>query len=287
MKILITGSNGQLGSKIKDISSDYQEFKFIFTDLNDLDITNFDLLFEFFKKEKPKILINCAAYTAVDKAEDDYENAYKINSLGPKNLAKVCSIFITKFIHISTDYVFDGEKREHAYLESDQTFPQSVYGKTKLEGENLVFENLANAIILRTAWLYSEYGVNFVKTMLRLSKERTDLSVVNDQIGSPTYAGDLAKAILEISKQYFISNYWKSGVYHYSNLGKCTWYEFAKEIFKIKNIDIVVKPVLSQDFPSKVKRPNYSVLDKTKIISTYKINIPNWQDSLNLVLEKI
>jgi dTDP-4-dehydrorhamnose reductase len=287
MKILVTGSKGQLGSKINDLSVDYQNFNFAFTDLDELDITNFNSVLDFFKFEKPDIVINCAAYTAVDKAEDDYENAFKINALGPENLAKACNVHNSKFIHISTDYVFDGKEREKPYLESDFTSPQSVYGSTKLEGENLVLKNLQDAIIVRTAWLYSEYGHNFVKTMLNLAQSRTELSVVNDQVGSPTYAGDLAQAILQISMQYFEENYWKSGVYHFSNLGKCTWFEFAKEIFKIKNINIKVNPVTSEEFPSKVKRPKYSVLDKEKIITTYKIDVPDWRDSLKIVLEKL
>ncbi|HNY43691.1 MAG: dTDP-4-dehydrorhamnose reductase [Bacteroidota bacterium] len=287
MKILVTGSKGQLGSKIKDLSVDFQSFSFSFTDLDELDITNFNSVLDFFKFEKPDIVINCAAYTAVDKAEDDYENAFKINALGPENLAKACNVHNSKFIHISTDYVFDGKEREKPYLESDFTSPQSVYGSTKLEGENLVLKNLQDAIIVRTAWLYSEYGHNFVKTMLNLAQSRTELSVVNDQVGSPTYAGDLAQAILQISMQYFEENYWKSGVYHFSNLGKCTWFEFAKEIFKIKNINIKVNPVTSEEFPSKVKRPKYSVLDKEKIITTYKIDVPDWRDSLKIVLEKL
>lgn len=287
MKILVTGSKGQLGSKIKDLSVDFQSFSFSFTDLDELDITNFNSVLDFFKFEKPDIVINCAAYTAVDKAEDDYENAFKINALGPENLAKACNVHNSKFIHISTDYVFDGKEREKPYLESDFTSPQSVYGSTKLEGENLVLKNLQDAIIVRTAWLYSEYGHNFVKTMLNLAQSRTELSVVNDQVGSPTYAGDLAQAILQISMQYFEENYWKSGVYHFSNLGKCTWFEFAKEIFTIKNINIKVNPVTSEEFPSKVKRPKYSVLDKEKIITTYKIDVPDWQDSLKIVLEKL
>lgn len=287
MKILVTGSKGQLGSKIKDLSVDFQSFSFSFTDLDELDITNFNSVLDFFKFEKPDIVINCAAYTAVDKAEDDYENAFIINALGPENLAKACNVHNSKFIHISTDYVFDGKEREKPYLESDFTSPQSVYGSTKLEGENLVLKNLQDAIIVRTAWLYSEYGHNFVKTMLNLAQSRTELSVVNDQVGSPTYAGDLAQAILQISMQYFEENYWKSGVYHFSNLGKCTWFEFAKEIFKIKNINIKVNPVTSEEFPSKVKRPKYSVLDKEKIITTYKIDVPDWRDSLKIVLEKL
>jgi dTDP-4-dehydrorhamnose reductase len=287
MKILVTGSKGQLGSKIKDLSVDFQSFSFSFTDLDELDITNFNSVLDFFKFEKPDIVINCAAYTAVDKAEDDYENAFKINALGPENLAKACNVHNSKFIHISTDYVFDGKEREKPYLESDFTSPHSVYGSTKLEGENLVLKNLQDAIIVRTAWLYSEYGHNFVKTMLNLAQSRTELSVVNDQVGSPTYAGDLAQAILQISMQYFEENYWKSGVYHFSNLGKCTWFEFAKEIFKIKNINIKVNPVTSEEFPSKVKRPKYSVLDKEKIITTYKIDVPDWRDSLKIVLEKL
>lgn len=287
MKILITGSNGQLGSKIKDLSSEFNSFEFFYSDTHNLDITKRKAVFDFFENLKPDILVNCAAYTAVDKAEDESALAYKVNADGPENLAIACKKFNTKLIHISTDYVFGDEHKQTPYCEDDFCLPDSVYGKSKLQGEVLVLENIDDAVIIRTSWLYGEYGSNFVKTMLRLANEKTELGVVNDQKGSPTYAGDLAKAILKIISLYKSTSYWRKGIYHFSNLGETSWYEFAKAIFEIKNINIILNPLRSEDFPSKVKRPKYSVLDKSKIINTFGIEIPQWKESLRVLLQKI
>lgn len=285
MKVLVTGAYGQLGMKIRDLSADYKHFDFVFTDLDSLDITNQQDLFDFFTEHKPDILINCAAYTAVDKAEDDSENAFTANSSAPFYLANACKANNCKFIHISTDYVFDGSSKV-PYREDHTVNPVSVYGKSKFEGETRLLEVLPLSIIIRTSWLYSEYGNNFVKTILRISKDREFLNVVNDQRGTPTYAGDLAYAILEICQKYAVAKMWSSGIYHFSNMGECTWFEFAKEILSLKNSKTTVNPVTSDQFPSKVNRPVYSVLDKSKIIKTYNIQIPEWKVSLAGVIDK-
>lgn len=285
MKILVTGANGQLGLKIRDLSAGYKHFEYIYTDLENLDITNQSDLFNFFSENKPDLLINCAAYTAVDKAEDDSENAFAANSKAPYYLAQACKASNCKFIHISTDYVFDGNAN-FPYSEEVEVNPVSVYGKSKYEGEVSLLQVLAEALIIRTSWLYSEYGNNFVKTILRISKDREFLNVVNDQRGTPTYAGDLAATILEICHKLTIEKMWNPGIYHFSNMGECTWFEFAKEILALKNVKIVLNPVTSEQFPSIVKRPTYSVLDKSKIIKTYNILIPEWKDSLARVIDK-
>lgn len=264
--ILITGANGQLGRELSKLIPDA-----VLTDIDELDITDFKCVMDFVKEHDIKTIINCAAYTAVDKAEDEPEVAYKINVLGPKNLASTgCEL-----IHISTDYVFEG-KNFKPYGVSDQTNPISVYGQTKLEGEIEVLKSNLNTIIIRTAWLYSVNGSNFVKTMRKLGNERTSLQVVFDQIGSPTYAGDLAKAIVEILPQ--IKN--NGGIYHYTNEGVCSWYDFAKKIMELSNINCEVHPILSSDYPTKAQRPFYSVLDKTDIKTTFNIEIPHWEDGL-------
>jgi dTDP-4-dehydrorhamnose reductase len=285
MKILVTGSNGQLGQTIRDKAIDFTGFNWIFTDIEQLNITSESETDSFFAANKPDILINCAAYTAVDRAEDDRENAFLVNSLAPKLLAEACKKYDAKFIHTSTDYVFDGNSTT-PYSENDQVNPTSIYGLSKLDGEQKVLITLPDSIIIRTSWLYSEYGSNFVKTMIRLANEKEFLNVVNDQRGTPTYAGDLASAILEICNQYSESQTWKAGIYHFSNLGECTWFDFANEILKLKGIKTPVLPVSSDKFPSKVKRPQYSVLDKSKIIKEYKIKIPHWEDSLRGAIDK-
>jgi dTDP-4-dehydrorhamnose reductase len=285
MKILVTGSNGQLGQTIRDKAIDFTGFNWIFTDIEQLNITSESETDSFFAANKPDILINCAAYTAVDRAEDDRENAFLVNSLAPKLLAEACKKYNAKIIHTSTDYVFDGSSTI-PYAENDQVNPTSVYGLSKLDGEQKVLITLPDSIIIRTSWLYSEYGSNFVKTMIRLANEKEFLNVVNDQRGTPTYAGDLASAILEICNQYSESQTWKAGIYHFSNLGECTWFDFANEILKLKGIKTPVLPVSSDKFPSKVKRPQYSVLDKSKIIKEYKIKIPHWEDSLRGAIDK-
>lgn len=242
------------------------------TDAADLDITNSDAVQRFADKNKIETIINCAAYTAVDKAETDIDAATRVNVLGPENLAKTGR----KLVHISTDYVFDGTGHV-PYQPSDKTNPVSVYGKTKLAGEQAVLSNNKNAIIIRTAWLYSPYGNNFVKTMLRLGAEKENLNVVCDQIGTPTYAADLAYAISKILPQMNSSN---AGIYHYTNEGVCSWYDFATAIMKLGNRNCKVRPIPSSEYPTAAQRPFYSVLDKSKIKKTFDITIPHWYDGL-------
>lgn len=281
--ILVTGSYGQLGSEIKELSSDYKKLKFLFTDVDTLDITNLKSLENFFNENPIDFVINCAGYTNVDKAETDKDAAYLINVSAVKYLAELTNKKSAGLIHISTDYVFDGTGNE-PYKEDDATNPTSVYGKTKLQGELEILNTVKNSIIIRTSWLYSSYGNNFVKTMLRLGKERNELNVVSDQTGSPTYAKDLAKVILDIiNNSSDNSGNFISGIYHYSNEGVCSWYDFAIEIFKIANITCKINPIGTKDFPTPAKRPFYSVLNKSKIKSTFGITIPHWKDSLTSV----
>ncbi|MDD2634711.1 MAG: dTDP-4-dehydrorhamnose reductase [Bacteroidales bacterium] len=284
--ILITGANGQLGRKINDVSVKTSELEFIFTDLPETDITNVDSIDKIFAENKIDIIINCAAYTAVDKAEDDQENAYQANAKGPEILAKKAAETGAKFIHISTDYVFDGQANT-PYIETDVEKPVSVYGRTKLEGEKLAIKNSSDCIIIRTSWLYSEYGNNFAKTMLKLATEKEKLNVVFDQIGTPTYAGSLAKAVLKIVLDYVNLNTWKSGIYHYSDLGVCSWYDFAVFLLKQRNLNTPIFPVRSSEFVTRTQRPAYSVLDKSKIIKTYNISIPYWTDACLEMLRKL
>lgn len=279
MKILITGASGQLGSEIQKIASQYPDFEFIFTDVQQLDITNQKEVFEFYEKHKYDFIVNCAAYTAVDKAETELELAQNVNVTGVANLAEISKQKNVPIIHVSTDYVYSGENFT-PYVESDPTAPQSAYGKTKLDGELQVLE-LNNFMIIRTSWLYSTFGHNFVKTMLRLGKERDSLNVVFDQIGSPTYAHDLAKAILQILEQNKngLQNF-PSGVYNYSNEGVCSWYDFAYEIMRITKTDCKIFPIETKDYPTPAKRPSFSVLNKQKIKKTFNIEIPHWTESL-------
>lgn len=279
--ILVTGANGQLGSELKKATAEHTDnLHFIFTDSLELDITDYQALEKFVKDHSIKYIINCAAYTAVDKAEDDIELCYKVNKEGPLNIGKVASAYDIKVIHVSTDYVYDGTKTS-AYTESDATSPQSVYGKSKREGEIALLEHNSNSIIIRTAWLYSIFGNNFVKTMLRLGKERETLNVVADQTGTPTNAADLAKAIVRILDYSEASTSFKSGIYLYSNEGIATWYDFTVEIFKDANItNCKVSPITTDQYPTKATRPKYSVLDKTKIKQAFDLEIPQWQDSL-------
>ncbi|MCX7551321.1 dTDP-4-dehydrorhamnose reductase [Xanthomarina sp. F2636L] len=278
INILVTGGNGQLASCIKDLET--TNFNFIYTDYLDLDITDRESLEIFFKNTTVSYCINCAAYTAVDQAESDFENATRINELGAKNLAQTCQKYQTTLIHISTDFVFNGNQTR-IYNEEAITNPISVYGETKLQGEIQIQKHLSHYFILRTSWLYSEHGNNFMKTMIKLSKERTELNVVLDQIGTPTYATDLASIILHlISKK--INQY---GVYHYSNEGVASWYDFAKAIFEEIDSKIKLLPIKSIEYPTPAKRPPFSVLDKSKIKQTLQIEIPHWRDSLRKALK--
>ena len=275
MVILVTGASGQLGQSIQFIASNYADCKFIFASSQDLDITNQEHVNHFFDTNKIDFCINAAAYTAVDKAETETEKAVSINVLGPKNLAMVCQKNNVKLIHVSTDFVFDGASSK-PYLETDATNPLGVYGKTKLDGEQAVIDNMKEYFIIRTSWVYSQFGNNFRNTMLRLASERDSLSIVSDQIGSPTNAVDLAKALLSIVQ----SNSSKYGIYNFSNEGIASWYDFASEIFKINKIDIEVNPIPTEAFPTPAKRPKYSLLDKSKIKNTFGIEIKTWQESL-------
>ena len=283
-RVLITGSNGQLGSEIKALSSKYPDFQFIYTDIEELNLTDQKAVNTFFEQEDFEACINCAAYTAVDRAEDEPETAMLINATTAVYLSKACTQKGVPFIHISTDYVFDG-KNHKPYSEFDAVDPGSEYGRTKLAGEKAVFGFSETALIIRTSWLYSSYGNNFVKTMLRLGREKDELSVVFDQVGTPTYAGDLAKAILDILSSGKI----KSGVnvYHYSNEGVISWYDFAKAIFRESKITCDVKPIESKDFPVKASRPFYSVLNKSKIKKDFQVEVPYWLDSLKLVIKQL
>lgn len=271
--ILVTGSNGQLGSEIKKLIPDA-----VFADLKELDITNFDAVKVFVKANDIETIINCAAYTAVDKAEDDPRAAFAINAEGPGNLAATGC----RLLHISTDYVFDGSGCR-PYKESDPTNPVSVYGQSKLAGEKKVLSQSANAVILRTAWLYSATGNNFVKTMLRLGRERSSVGVVCDQVGSPTFAGDLAEAICQILPKI---NRDTTGVYHYTNEGVCSWYDFAWEIMKKSGSNCKVLPLTSSDYPTRAQRPSYSVLSKRAVKETFDLEIPYWKESLEKCLKQ-
>lgn len=279
MVVLVTGSAGQLGQSLQFIAPNYSEIQFVFCASNELDIVNLENCKEVFSKHQPDYCINAAAYTAVDKAESEPEKAHLINAVGPKNLAEVCKNFNTILLHISTDFVFDGEKTV-PYTETDSTHPTGVYGQTKLDGEIAIQQTYEKHFIIRTSWVYSQFGNNFMKTMLRLASERDSLSVVNDQIGTPTNAVDLAEVLVKIiisNYQLQISNF---GIYNFSNEGQCSWYDFAKEIFEINNISINLLPIPSISFPTPAKRPGYSVLDKTKIEGNFGLKIKKWEESL-------
>ena len=281
-RILITGANGQLGQSIAEISKNYKEIECFFVTRNELDITNEDLVNHYFDDKSFDFVINCAAYTAVDKAEDDQENAFLVNAKATEFLAKISNVKNIPFIHVSTDYVFDGTESVPR-LETDQTNPIGVYGQTKLDGENLALANNPKTIILRTAWVYSRFGNNFVKTMLRLFNDKDSISVVADQIGSPTNAIDLANAILEIvSKDELVY-----GIYNYSNEGECSWFEFAQKIKEFSGSSIEINPVPTSAYPTKAKRPAYSLLDKSKIKEVYQLEIPAWEDSLKEELKHL
>jgi dTDP-4-dehydrorhamnose reductase len=281
MKILITGSNGQLGSELSVLSKNFNA-SFIFTDKEELDITNAHATAALITSIKPDFIINAAAYTAVDKAESESETAYLINAKAVENLAAVSKKINAKLIHISTDFVFDGTKNT-PYSEDDAPNPLSVYGKSKLQGEQVCLQQNTEAIIIRTSWLYSSFGNNFVKTILRLASEKKELRVVHDQKGTPTYARDLAHAILHICRHEKVKS--TSGIFHYSNEGACTWFEFASEIVALSEKDCQVIPIKTHEYPTAAVRPKYSVLDKNKIASTFGLSIPEWKNSLKACLQ--
>lgn len=274
-KILVTGSNGQLGNEIRCLSAKYPDFSFLFTDVAELDITNSKAVEIYFKQEKPDFLINCAAYTAVDKAEDDVELCYKINETAVGVLAENAQRYGCRMIHVSTDYVFDGQSYQ-PYTEDMPVSPASVYGRSKLAGEQLLLKLLPDSVIVRTSWLYSSFGNNFVKTILRLSRERESLNVIFDQVGTPTFAADLAEALMSIVSQ----DEFHPGVYHFSNEGVCSWYDFALKISRMDGNECDVKPIETKDYPVKTPRPFYSVLNKQKIKKTYNLRIAHWEDGL-------
>jgi dTDP-4-dehydrorhamnose reductase len=273
--ILVTGSNGQLGKELQELAAAYPAYRFVFASREDLKLHHFGLVENFFVGLQPQYCINCAAYTAVDKAESEQDMAMIVNGEAVGNLAAVCKKFNTKLIHISTDYVFDGES-ETPYQPNDKTGPISTYGISKLKGEELCMQENNDSIIIRTAWVYSEFGNNFVKTMMRLMKERPEIKVVNDQIGAPTYAADLAKACLDIID----SGKWQSGIYHYSNQGKISWYDFAVAIKEMIGSSCIVHPIPTTDYPTPAKRPKFSLLDTSKIKKIYEVQIPEWRESL-------
>ncbi len=282
-KILVTGGNGQLGSEIRELSNNYPAYIFLFTDKEELSIIDENAVNAFFDEHQPAFCINCAAYTAVDKAEDAAERPLveALNADAAGYLAKACAQHNTKFIHVSTDYVFDGNNTV-PYKETDTTEPTSVYGITKLGGEQQAMA-YTDSIIIRTAWVYSPYGKNFVKTMLHLLHNKPQISVVSDQYGTPTYAADLAAVIMQI----IASDKWYPGVYHYTNEGQISWYEFALAIKEITGAACEVKAIPTSEYPTPAKRPAWSVLDKSKIREVYSIVIPGWRESLEACISNI
>ncbi|MFN8326057.1 MAG: dTDP-4-dehydrorhamnose reductase [Flavobacteriaceae bacterium] len=294
MVVLVTGSSGQLGQSLQFIAPNYPQIDFVFCDSKKLDITNLENCNQVFDNYRPNFCINAAAYTAVDKAESEPEKAFAINVNGAKNLAEVSKKFDTILLHISTDFVFDGNRDvtssavEMPYTEIDIPNPTGVYGQTKLDGEKAIQEVWEKHFIVRTSWVYSQFGNNFMKTMLRLASERDTISVVNDQIGTPTNAVDLAEVLIKIichtersrsanNSQLATFNF---GIYNFSNEGQCSWYDFAKKIFEINNISINLLPIPTTSFPTPAKRPSFSVLDKSKIKTVFGIEIINWEESL-------
>jgi dTDP-4-dehydrorhamnose reductase len=283
MVVLVTGANGQLGQALQSIAGNYRSIDFVFCSSSDLDITNKENCETVFNKINPDYCINTAAYTAVDKAESEPDKAQLINVFGAKNIAETCKEFDVKLIHISTDFVFDGTKSS-PYNEMDLPNPKGVYGQTKLDGEKAIQEVFSNYFIIRTSWVYSQFANNFMKTMLRLASEREAISVVNDQIGTPTNAVDLAEAIVQIiltdNKQPTTKNY---GIYHFSNEGQCSWYDFAKEIFIVNKISINLQPIRTTSYPTPAERPKYSVLDKSKIKRVFGIEVKDWKERLQTI----
>lgn len=277
-KILVTGSNGQLGTELKYLLPDA-----VFADVDQLDITDEKAVNDFVKQHDIETIINCAAYTAVDKAEDEEDRAYQINAVGPANLAKTgCQL-----VHVSTDYVFNG-RGYRPYTPRDETDPVSAYGRTKLQGEKEVLRYSQKAVIIRTAWLYSSHGNNFVLTMRRLGASKSEINVINDQIGSPTFAGDLADAIVQILSEMKDGKCWeeKSGIYHFTDEGVCSWYDFAHEIMELSGYSCSVNPIPTSEYPTKAARPHYSVLDKKSIRETFNVNTPYWRESLKKCLNQ-
>lgn len=283
--VLVTGANGQLGTSIHRLSGSYRSFRFLFTDVDSLDICNAESVDAFIQAHPVDYIVNCAAYTAVDKAEENRELCEQINRDAVANLAVAAKRCEAKMLHVSTDYVFDGTACV-PYQETDTTNPQSVYGSTKRAGEKALLEICPDAVIVRTAWLYSEYGNNFVKTMLRLGSEHEEIRVVFDQVGSPTYATDLALALLTILEQAEQGQY-QPGIYHFTDEGVCSWYDFTVKIIQLAGLQARVLPIESKDYPTKAVRPHFSVLNKQKIKSSYGLVIPHWEESLRKCMENM
>ncbi|WP_026977258.1 dTDP-4-dehydrorhamnose reductase [Flavobacterium tegetincola] len=281
MVVLVTGASGQLGQALQSIANQYSDITFDFYASSELDITHLEQCKSVFQKVNPDFCINAAAYTAVDKAESEPEKARLINVIGAQNLAKACKESNTVLLHISTDFVFDGTATK-SYTEENTPNPTGVYGQTKLDGEKAIQAILEQYFIVRTSWVYSEFGNNFMKTMLRLGKERDTLSVVNDQIGTPTNAVDLAKALLTIITTCHVKNSSASdyGIYNFSNEGQCSWYDFAKKIFEIHKIEIDLQPIPTSSYPTPAKRPAFSVLDKSKIKTVFGVEVLEWEECL-------
>jgi len=284
MNILITGSNGQLGSEFRSLATKYPNCRFTFTDIEELDLTDFKTVHSLFEKNTFDYCVNCAGYTAVDKAEDEPDKAFLLNAIAVENLAKECAGNKVRLIHISTDYVFDGNATR-PYKEDDPLSPESVYGLSKLKGEEAVLKYSSDAIIIRTAWLCSKFGKNFVKTILKLGSEKKELSVVDDQIGSPTCTQDLAYAIQEIISRSVSSD--TNSIYHYSSEGTISWFIFAKAIIEMAGLTCEIKPVHTNEYPTKAKRPVYSVLDKGKIKNDFGLEIQDWKSSLSKLIQDI
>ena len=284
MKILICGSNGQLGKEFRKLAKEDTLYQWLFTDIDELDIRNASLVSLFFEQNKPDLVVNCAAYTAVDKAESDAVNAYALNRDAAGILAAECKKKDVVLIHVSTDYVFSGIS-PRPYKEEDPAEPTSVYGDSKLQGEAKIIETAGRALIIRTSWLYSMNGNNFVKTMLRLGKERGEVKVVDDQLGSPTYAYDLAVAIMDIIPQ--VDSVSGVELFHYSDSGQVTWFGFAKSIFELSGISCRCFPVTTAEFPTPVRRPAYSVMDTTKITDRFGVKVPDWKESLRACIREL
>lgn len=286
--ILVTGSKGQVGMELQELAALYSEFNFKFVDIDELDIADPAAVKDFFADYPPAYCINCAAFTAVDKAETESNLAWKVNTVGAENLAAATAKAKGLMLHLSTDYVYHTQQTK-PYIETDLTNPQGVYARTKLNGDEAVLKNCpGSSIIFRTSWVYSSYGNNFVKTMLRLGAEKEEVSVIYDQIGTPTYARDLAKTLMHVvqrAEKQTVDKKFLSGIYHYSNEGVTSWYDFAVAIFDRKNIKVKVKPIETKDYPTAAKRPPFSLLNKAKIKNAFGIEIPHWQHSLHDCLD--
>ena len=286
MKVLVTGSNGQLGSELQRLAAANEDIQFIFTTRATLPLTDSEAMERFFETEKPEFCVNCAAYTAVDKAESDEAAAMAANADAPGELARLCAQYRSQLIHISTDYVFNGSASA-PIVEDAPVQPLGVYGRSKAEGEKMVLRSDPTAIIIRTSWVYSSFGNNFVKTMLRLMSQKDSINVVSDQFGSPTFAYDLAKVIITIIRATGSGTSDKAGIYHYSNEGEISWYDFAVAIREMSGLKCTVQPIPTTEYPTPARRPAYSVFSKEKIRQTFSVDVPYWRDSLRLCLTEI